>query len=73
LQGRSEIAGKTLVDGGARLRFANDYGAVPAGDVQFRCVFAQSEGEGATNKAGAKDSDARDEVRGHGQFLVISF
>ncbi len=64
-QGGSKIAGERLFDGGARLRFANDFEAVPAGDVHFGCVFAQSEGEGAADEAGAKDSYARDEVGGH--------
>src|SRR4029077_6829514 len=46
-EGGGEIAGKGFVVYVARAGFANDIGAVPAGDVQIGGVFAESEGEGA--------------------------
>ena len=49
LQGGSEVAGEGFVDGAASLRFTNDLGAVPAGDVHLGGVLAESEGEGAAD------------------------
>ena len=48
-QGRTESAGKGGIYGPARLRFADDFGAVPARDVDVGRVFAQSEGERAAD------------------------
>src|SRR5258708_12581992 len=64
MQSRGQLAAKSFVDSVARLRVANDAGAVPAGDLHSRRVFAKREGERAANEAGADDGDSRDEVAG---------
>src|SRR4029077_2650729 len=65
-EGGSEVAGEGFVDDVARTSFADDFGAVPAGDVQVGGVFAEGEGEGAADEAGAEDGGAREDVWGHG-------
>src|SRR5258708_244873 len=42
---RGEIAGEGFVDDIARASFADDFRAVPAGDVYVRSVFAEGESE----------------------------
>ena len=48
-EGGSEIGGEGGVDGVARLRFADDLGAIPAGEMDVGGVFAKGEGEGAAD------------------------
>ena len=72
LQSGREAVRKGFVDGAASLRFTNDIGAVPAGDVYLRGIFAQSEGKRAADEAGAEDGDAGDEMGGHGWRQVES-
>src|SRR5438046_320793 len=61
-EGWSEIARERLVDSRPKLRFADDFGTVPAKNMDICRVFAQSQPEGAADEAGAKDSDAGDEM-----------
>src|SRR5437868_671315 len=49
LKGGSEVPGEGFVDCAASLRFTNDIGAVPAGDMRLGNVFAEREGEGAAD------------------------
>ncbi len=72
LQSGREAVRKGFVEGAASLRFTNDIGAVPARDVYLCGVFAKSEGERAADEAGAEDTDAGDEVGGHGWGEVES-
>ena|SRR2546426_1101532 len=70
LQSRSEFCGERFVKCAASVRFTNDFGAVPAGDVHVGGVFAERESEGAADEAGAEDGGARDEVAGrHAQAM----
>ncbi len=55
-----EIAGEGFVEDIARAGFADDFGAVPAGDVQVGGVFAEGQGKGAANQASAEDGGASD-------------
>jgi hypothetical protein len=71
-KGGVELAEERFVESAAGLGVLNDVGAVPAGDVKAGGVLAESKGEGAANEAGAEDSDAADEVIGHGRKEVYS-
>ncbi len=69
-EGWSEIARERLVDSRPKLRFADDFGTVPAKNMDICRVFAQSQPEGAADEAGAKDSDAGDEMGSHRKSIV---
>src|SRR6267143_738939 len=71
-QSGGELSGEGFVYSAPRARFFRNLGAVPAGDVHSLGVFAESESEGTADEAGAEDSDASDEVRGHRQSTVDS-
>ena len=71
LQRRSEFAGKRFVDGTARLRFSDNFRAVPARNTNVRGVFAKGQPQGAANEPGAEDGDAIDDMRRHSQCSVL--
>src|SRR5690348_4591320 len=62
LQRGSEVAGKGFVDGYARLRFAGDFGTIPADNANVRGVFVERQTEGPANQASAQNRDSRDDV-----------
>ena len=64
-QGGSKVTGEGFLDCAAGLCLANDFRAIPTGDLDVGCVFAESESEGAADKACAEDGDSGDEVRSH--------
>src|SRR6266852_6361007 len=72
LQRGSEVPGEGVVDGGAGLRFADDFGAVPTGNADVCRVFAKWETKGGPDMAGAENGNSGDKMRGHvrGKFTV---
>ena len=66
-QSRSHLAGEGFIDGATSLRFANDVGAVPAGNAHLLRVFAQRQRKRTADQPGAENRHARDEMTGrHG-------
>ena len=53
VEGWSEIARERLVDSRPKLRFADDFGTVPAKNMDICRVFAQSQPEGGNAEAEA--------------------
>ena len=61
-----------FVNGAASMRFDNDFGTIPANDLNVWRKFAESQGEGPTDQAGAENRDAVDKMA-HVRLYVISF
>src|SRR5712672_339630 len=59
---KRQITGENFVYGVARVCFAKNIEAVPAGDMHFCSVLAKRKSEGTADQAGAKNRDPRNEM-----------